>query len=404
MKHDTTRPLEGIRVLDLSRLLPAPAATFLLSAFGADVVKVEDIANGDRARRMPPNAGPDTGLFEQVNRGKRSAAIDLKSSSGRSAFLRLVPHFDVLVEGFRPGTMDRLGLGYETLRRHNVGLVYVAVSGYGQTGPYKDLAGHDLNYLALTGALDALAGGGEPHLPGLAIADMTAALFAVTGTLLALQSRNRSGQGQFVDVALADAAVWQMAFPLAYFGTDGLPPRVGQTVLTGGFAYCNTYPTSDGRAVAVAAGEPRFWARLCTTLGCNDFVGEQHAALPRQVEMRRRFGAVFLTRTADEWGEIFRDSDSCVTPVRDLASLGSDEHFQARGVVQGSWRIGPQPLLRGTPGRVVTRAPVLGEHTHDVLKEAGLSDAELSELARQGAVRVVQTSQSKTREEGGGQS
>ncbi len=395
MTGDTPRPLDGIRVLDLSRLLPGPAATFLLSAFGADVVKVEDIDEGDRARRIPFNAAPETGLFEQVNRGKRSIAINLKSPLGRAAFLTLVPRFDVVVEGARPGTMERLGLGYETLRQHNDRLVYVAVSGYGQTGPYKDLAGHDLNYLALTGGLDALAGGDGPRVPGLAIADMTAALFAVTGTLLALQSRDRTGQGQLVDVALADAAVWHLAFPLALFGVDNRAPRAGQTVLTGGMAYCNTYPTSDGRAVAVAAGEPRFWATLCATLGCADLIGEQFAAPPRQVEMRRQLEAVFRTRTADEWWTMFQDLDACVTPVRDLTSLGTDEHFQARGVVAGRWRIGPQPLLRGTPGRVIDGAPILGQHTREVLKEAGLSDAEVSRLEREGAIRVVDTTQSK---------
>lgn len=394
MTSDTPRPLAGIRILDLSRLLPGPAATFLLSAFGADVVKVEDIDQGDRARRIPFNATPETGLFAQVNRGKRSIAINLKSSLGRAAFLTLVPRFDVVLEGARPGTMERLGLGYETLRQHNHRLVYVAVSGYGQTGVYKDLAGHDLNYLALTGALDALAGGDVPRVPGLAIADMTAALFAVTGTLLALQSRDHTGQGQLVDVALADAAVWHLAFPLALLGVDDKPPAAGETVLTGGMAYCNTYPTSDGRAVAVAAGEPRFWATLCATLGCADLIGEQYAPPPRQVEIRRRLEAIFRTRTADDWWTIFQDLDACVTPIRDLVSLGASEHFQARGVVEGRWRIGPQPLLRGTPGRMGGGAPILGQHTRDVLEEAGLSDAEIVRLEREQAIRCVDTTQS----------
>lgn len=400
MTDGTPPPLAGIRVLDLSRLLPGPAATFLLSAFGADVVKVEDPDQGDRARRIPLNATPETGLFAQVNRGKRSIAINLKSSLGRAAFLTLVPRFDVVVEGSRPGAMERLGLGYETLRQHNDRLVYVAVSGYGQTGPYKDLAGHDLNYLALTGALDALAGGDVPRVPGLAIADMTAALFAVTGTLLALQSRDRMGRGQLVDVALADAAVWHLAFPLALFSVDEKAPRAGETVLTGGMAYCNTYPTSDGRAVAVAAGEPRFWATLCATLGCTDLIGEQYAEPPRQVEIRRRLEAIFRTRTADEWWRIFQDLDACVTPVRDLVSLGAAEHFQTRGVVEGHWRIGPQPLLGGTPGRVSAGAPILGQHTRDVLEESGFSDAEISSLEREQAIRCADTTQSHVGREG----
>lgn len=336
------KPLDGITVLDLTRLLPGAVATQILANFGALVIKVEQPGRGDYARAMP--------IFPLINRGKKSVALDLKDPHGKDAFLRLVDRADVVLEGFRPGVMDRLGLGYEALRERNPRLIYAALTGYGQSGPYAQMAGHDINYLALGGALD------PPALPKVQVADLAGgALPAVIGILLALEARHRTGRGQMVDVAMLDGVAALLAVPLT-----------GSEVLTGRYACYHLYQTRDDRWVAVGALEPQFWANLCRGLGCEEFLRDQFAGAARQAEMIGELSRRFRERDAQDWWTLFREQDACLTPVHTVAEAIEDEHLCGRAMLKTD-QIGVMPKLSNTPGDVAPAVPLLGEHTREIL-------------------------------------
>jgi crotonobetainyl-CoA:carnitine CoA-transferase CaiB-like acyl-CoA transferase len=351
------RPLDGLVVLDLTRLLPGAAATMQLANFGAEVIKIEEPGRGDYARSMPPLMEGEGAVFRMVNRGKQSVALDLKSAAGREAFLQLADTADVVVESFRPGTMQRLGLGYDTLRARNQRLIYVSITGYGQDGPWAKLAGHDINYLALGGALDLIgARGGPPVIPGLQIADLTGAMQAVTGVLLALAARGKTGRGQSIDVSMLDAVTWMLPVALGLHAATGELPARGDTILTGRYACYHVYEAADGRWLAIGALEPKFWQALCGALGCAQFIADQFAEGPRQAEIIVELGRIFRTRTAEEWFERLLPADCCVTPVRSVA-----EAAQHLGLGRGESVVAPR--LSDTPGKLGGPPPRLGEHS-----------------------------------------
>ncbi len=362
------RPLDGILVLDLTRLLPGAVATQLLAGFGAEVVKIEEPGAGDYARSMPPLVEGLGAVFRMVNRGKKSVALNLKNAADRDAFLGLVDRADVLIEGFRPGVMRRLGLGYETLRARNERLIYVALTGYGQDGPYASFAGHDVNYMALAGALDITGvKDGAPVIPGIQIADLAGgSLQAVIGALLALAARQKTGRGQMVDVAMFDGVVSLLPVPLALHAATGRAPTRGDERLTGRYACYNVYQCRDGRWIAVGALEPKFWAALCLGLGREDLVADQYAEGPRQAELIGTLADVFETRQAREWAERFRHTDACVTLLQDIADVTQDPHVRARQmIVDGA--LGVTPKLSETPGQPGGPPPRLGEHNREIL-------------------------------------
>lgn len=306
--------LSGVTVLDLTRLLPGPMATRWLVQMGARVIKVEDRGAGDYMRTMNP------ALFAMVNRGKEFAAFDLKNDGERAEFLRLVDGADALVEGFRPGVMDRLGLGWEALRQRNPRLVYVAITGYGSDGPYRDMAGHDINYLAMAGVLDLIGvAGGAPAIPGVQIADLAGgSMVAVMGLLAALHGRERTGVGSFVDAGMTQGSA--LLLPVAYAAlAAGQMQRRGEEMLSGRYACYNVYRARDGRYVAVGALEAKFWAALCMALGRADLIADQYAEDPRRSEVIGELAAIFAGRDAEEWFERLRGVDACVTPVRTVA-------------------------------------------------------------------------------------
>ena len=339
------RPLDGITVLDLTRLLPGAAATMLLANFGAEVIKIEE-PGGDYARRMPPLVDGEGAVFRATNRGKKSVVLDLKTTDGKATLERLAAQADVLMEGFRPGVMQRLGLDYETLRAVNERLIYVSLTGYGQTGPDAAMAGHDINYIALGGLL-----GITGAIPGAQIADLAGgSLQAVIGILLALTARQKTGRGQFVDVSMLDGVTWLMALPLAVYSATGEIPAPGATTLSGRYACYQTYCAADGRWLAAGALEPKFWAALCGKLGCPEFIPDQFAEGARQAEIIESIRKIFRTRPAAEWLELFRGADVCVTLVRNVAEVAAGG---------GSEVI---PKLSETPGRVGDRPPRLDEH------------------------------------------
>ncbi|MBS1877425.1 MAG: CoA transferase [Acidobacteria bacterium] len=349
------RAVEGLRVLDLTRLLPGAVATEWLADFGADVIKIEQPGVGDYARSLFAS------IFEATNRGKRSVELDLKDASGRAALMALARTADVLIESFRPGVMDRLGVGCAALRAVNPRLIYVALTGYGQDGPRRDEAGHDINYLAQAGVFEMLGA-----VPGVQMADIAGgSMQAVIGVLLALAARERTGVGQFVDVSMTRGVAELLAIPLAELRTGGEGPGLGETVLNGGYACYNVYRCRDGRRLAVGALEPKFWAALCGALGRGDLVERQFAA--DQEGLKAELGAVFLRDDAEAWDRALRGHDGCVTLVRTVGEVAACDWLRLDQ---------PAPRLSATPGRRGGSAPRLGEHTRDVLREAGIIDVE----------------------------
>jgi crotonobetainyl-CoA:carnitine CoA-transferase CaiB-like acyl-CoA transferase len=320
--------LEGIRILDLTRLLPGAVASQWLAEFGAEVIKVEQPSIGDYARESY------LALFEQTNRGKKSVEIDLKKD--REAFLRLAETADVVMEGFRPGVMDRLGLGYDVLKEANPRLIYVALTGYGSDGPHALLAGHDVNYLAMSGVLDAI---GPAVVPHVTIADIAGgSMQAMIGILLAIEARHKTGRGQRVDVSMTDGST--VLLPIVRAG--------GSDLLSGKYACYHVYAAADTSFVAVGALESKFWGNLCREIGCEELIEQQFAA--DQLPVILTVAEIFIMATAEEWFERIGDKDCCVTPVRNVA------HGAA-----------PHPTLSETPGCALAPAPRLGEHNEELL-------------------------------------
>jgi alpha-methylacyl-CoA racemase len=394
-QDDPARPaLHGLRVLDLTRLLPGPYAGHLLAELGADVIKVEEPGLGDGARGAPPFAAGRSIGFEAINAGKRSIALNLKDSAGREAFLRLIDGADILLEGFRPGTLARLGLGYDTLRERNPRLIICAITGYGQQGPYRLRAGHDLNYMGYGGMLALLARpGAAPHAPGLQLADVAGgAMTAVIGVLAALVARGGSGQGQVVDVAMLDGSMALAPRDIAFEAQGAGETEPGTGRLSGALPCYNTFATADDRYVTLAALEPKFWQEFCQRVGRPDL--EPHHYPQDDGERAATIAALtalFRTKTREEWVALLADTDSCVGPVNTLAEAQADPQVQARGVLiaghAGGRRVRSVPLLSGSPPPALDPAPALGEHTVAVLAEAGYVPAEIAALLARGAAR-----------------
>jgi crotonobetainyl-CoA:carnitine CoA-transferase CaiB-like acyl-CoA transferase len=393
-------PLDGLKVLDLSRLLPGGFCSLLLADFGADVIKVEDTAMGDYARWAPPyHDGPDqtarSAFFLALNRGKRSMRVDLKSQGGRDVLTTLARDADVLLESFRPGVLDRLGVGYERLRSVNPGLVYCAITGYGQDGPARDRPGHDLNYLALNGLL-ALSGeaDGPPVQSAGQIADIGGgALMALVGIMSALRERERSGEGQFVDISMFDGSLSWLALVAAGSFANGAAPRRGELALGGGFICYRPYRCSDGY-IALGALEHKFWSAFCRALGRDDLL--DRAFEPPGSDAHRALCEIFITRTRDQWQAFASEHDCCLEPVLELDEALGSELVAARSMVAQLRQPGAaKPIkLLGTPIKLSrtpadpTRAPApaLGEHTDEILRAARFSSRDISALHASGAV------------------
>jgi alpha-methylacyl-CoA racemase len=395
VSRPSSGPLAGVRVLDLSRLLPGPFASLVLADLGAQVDKLEDLAGGDYLRHMPPAVRGEAGakdqsaLFLAINRNKRSATLDLKNPRGRDALLRLVQHYDVLLEQFRPAVMDRLGLSHETLRKANPRLVVCAITGYGQDGPLAHRAGHDINYLARAGVLGFQGpAGGPPAVPGFQLADVGGALWSVIGILAALAARAKTGEGTIVDIAMVEAS---MGFAAASFGLllGGQPPKAGDEALTGAIAPYSTYATKDGRAVALGALEPKFWIAFCGAVGLEPDMTALIAG-PHQTALKEKVAAVFRERTLAEWVALSRDVDCCLEPVLTPDELTSDAHLAARGAffqLPSPWGSLLQLRLPVTDKDGEHRAPpAQGEHTEAILREAGFSAEDIASLAAAGAI------------------
>jgi alpha-methylacyl-CoA racemase len=386
---ESAAPLSGVRTLDLSRLLPGPYATRVLADLGAAVDKIEDPGAGDYLRSTPPLVGGVNATFAFLNRGKRSAVIDLKREEGRGALRAIVPRYDVLIESFRPGVMARLGLGYDDLRALHPGLVYCAITGFGQDGPAAGRAGHDLGYLARAGVL-ASSGpeGGPPHVPGVQMADIAGGgMSAVIGVLAALHARNATGLGRFVDVSMCEGAMALGAFGLTS-ALAGKSHEGGRGPLNGGLAVYATYATHDGRAMALAALEPKFWSAFCGAVGI-ECSYEALALGPHQAAWKAKLTELFATRTQAEWIALSEQVDCCLEPVRASSELIDDPQHVARRVFSHSAQLGGLPLPRA-PGAPSARAesadaPTAGEHTRAILRDGGLAPGAIEALLASGA-------------------
>lgn len=368
------RPLDGIVILDLTRFLPGAVGTMLLLDQGAEVIKIERPGSGDPGRDLEGASW----LFQETNRGKKSVALDLRDERGRALFLELVAGADVVVESFRPRVMARLGLDYERLRERNPRLIYAALSGYGRSGPNADMAGHDINFLAMSGVLDLIVPAqGEPTIPDVQIADIAGGSSQIViGILLALLARGKTGRGTRVDVSLCDGLRDLLTLPRAALRVRGQALARGKELVSGGYACYNVYRAKDGRWLAVGALERRFWANLCAQLGCGELADDQYTPGARQDDLKRRVAAIFLTRTADEWFAALRDKDCCVTPIRTL-----QEALQAE-----------LPAKRETTGGrsgALAPAPLLGEHSMEILARSGATPSQMEALVRDRVVQVT---------------
>jgi crotonobetainyl-CoA:carnitine CoA-transferase CaiB-like acyl-CoA transferase len=393
-------PLEGLTVLDLSRLLPGGFCSLLLADFGADVIKVEDTALGDYVRWAPPyydgaNETARSAPFLSLNRGKRSIRVDLKNDRGKDVLLRLVRDADVLLESFRPGVLDRLGVGYERLRLENPGLIYCAITGYGQNGPFVGRSGHDINYLGLNGLL-GLTGerNGPPVQAGGQIADIGGgALMAAIGILIALRERDRSGEGQFVDCSMFDGALSWLAMVAAEAFATGRAPGRGESQLGGGITCYRPYECADGY-VTLGALEPKFWKAFCRGVGRDDLLNG--AFDPPGSTTHRTVSEIFRTRTRAEWQAFASQHDCCLEPVLDMAEVLESDLVHARemiaslaqpGVDQPVRLLGVPIKLSRTPGDPTrSPGPVLGEHTDEVLRATGYTEEEIAALHEADAV------------------
>ncbi|MGD9536126.1 MAG: CaiB/BaiF CoA transferase family protein [Alphaproteobacteria bacterium] len=388
--------LEGLRVLDLSRFLPGPYLTMTLADHGAEVIKIEEPRGGDPSRAIGAREAGVSVYFRNLNRGKKSLALDLKAAEGRALFLRLAESADVVVETFRPGVADRLGIGYDAVRAVNPRLVYCSISAFGQSGPYRDRPAHDLSVGALAGTVALSQGAdGMPSMPGLPPTDLAAALLGLSAVLIALVGRARTGQGDYIDLAMYDAALSFLAPVAGQALVEGRAPAPGGDRILGGAALYRPYRTKDGKHVTLGGSEPKFLETLLTALGRPDLVeiGRKPAG-PDQAPLHRFLEETFLTRTRDEWTAWFEGRDICFAPVLDMVEAFENPNIEARHMLVphegGGRQLGVAIKYAQEPGRAAPHAPALGEHSEAIAAGLGYDAATIAALKAKGVLGAAQ--------------
>ncbi|MES2394629.1 MAG: CaiB/BaiF CoA-transferase family protein [Bacteroidota bacterium] len=377
------KPLTGVKILDLTRLLPGPMCTLHLADMGADVLKIEELSIGDYARLMPPMQNKNSVFFHAVNRNKRSIAIDLTKEEGRLLFLKLSETADIIVESFRPGVVNKLGIDYETLKKNNPKLIYCSITGYGQSGPYRDKAGHDINYCAYTGVLDRKEE--QPFIPNFQIADVVGgSLNAAMGILAALVQQKMTGEGQYIDVSIMDGILAHATPALAQVdhGEHGF--------LTGALPCYSIYETSDKKFMALGALEFKFWERFCKAIDRADLVIFHMVAEEQAQKVFIEVSTFFESNTQQFWTDKFKDIDCCVSPILTLKESLDNEQVKARNMVQiKNYPEEGEVLQFGLPLKfssfefeIEQSAPELGEHTEAELLKIGCSESEIKELRK----------------------
>jgi len=399
--------LEGVKILDLSRVIPGTFCTMLLGDLGAEVVKIETpgVTEFVGSSRSPEGVeNRKRAAYYAPNRNKKSMTVNLKSEAGREIFYRLSKQADVIIEGFRPGVAKRLAIDYETISKLNPRIVYCSLSGYGQEGPYQAVPGHDINYIAMAGILGLIGpSGGPPVIPLNLVADFAgAALYGALGISVALVARNKTGKGQYVDVAFIDGAVSLMTWFTHDYFFDGSVLKRGESWLHGAYPYYGVYDTKDGKYITIGCIEPHFWENLCRLLGREDYI-PYHFASEHTIrkpedkkwdEIRSFLKQTFLTKTRDEWFELLTHSDipagKAYTPDEVFSDpqvlyrqMVIDVEHPALGKIK---QVGVAPKLSDTPGKVRTLSPLLGEHTDEILQELGYDHEEIESLRREGVI------------------
>jgi crotonobetainyl-CoA:carnitine CoA-transferase CaiB-like acyl-CoA transferase len=379
------RALDGIKVLDLSRLFPGPYCSMILADLGADVLRIED----------PRFAGDGPGM-PTIMRNKRHMTLNLKHEWGRDVFYRLAADADVLLEGFRPGVPERLGIHYAHLQSLNERLVYCSITGYGQDGPYRDMVGHDINYLSFGGVL-GLNGeaGGRPVITPIQVADMAAGgMYAALGILSALLARAKTGKGQYIDISMLDGIIAMLPFPVSILWGMGVSPRRGEMLLSGRYPCYNVYETQDGGYISLGALEPRFWEVLCRKLKREDFIPCQYDDGNKRDEMFSFLKETFKRKSREKWLEELKDLDVCIGKVLSLEETLRDPQVVSRRMVtkiqdpgKGELNLLSSPIkLSAMPPDIRTAPAAFGEHTEEVLRELGYSAAQIDDMKRKGAV------------------
>lgn len=376
--------LSGIRVLDLSRMLPGPYCSMILADHGADVIAIED-------RKFLQ----DGLFFNDLNRNKRHMSLNLKTSKGLEVFFKLAERADVILEGFRPGVVARLGIDYEKVKERNPGIVYCSISGFGQTGAMRNKVGHDVNYLSMAGVLDLVGEKGKtPVIPGVQVADIAGgSMNAAVGILLALFTREKNGIGQYIDISMTDGLLGLLSLPYFFSMKDGKQPQSSDSIVSHRYACYNTYETKDGRYLSIGALEKRFWAKLCVHLQCPEYIEMQYEE-ERKEEAIAHLRKVFLTKDLSEWETELGGVEVCFAPVQRMQDVLQDPFFREREMVhsyqtkEGETRhaFGIPVKMSETPGSIRTTPGEFAEDTRGVLLESGYTEQEINTFFTEGVV------------------
>jgi len=378
------KPLQGIKILDLSRLVPGPYSTRLLCDMGAEVIKVEEPGRGDYIRSLPPYENGVSVAFEMLNRGKKSITLNLETKQGQEILRKLVTKADVFLESFRPGTTKKLGCDFESLQKSNPQIVYCSLTGFGQTGPYKDLPGHDINVVALSGFLSL--NGSEPTVPSLQVGDLAGGMLAALTITTALFARQRTKQAQYIDASILDVMLSWLTIPLA-LQLGGYPRMLG-----GDSPFYRLYRTRDSKLIALGAIESKFWEGVCKLLERPDLLPDQYSPEPRRSEVIKAIESAFLAKTADEWFRTMSDHDLPCTPILSLEETLRDPQARSRQMIVDKDAAGSRKFSYvGNPCKIsgvgqveLTPSPKLGEHSAEILREVGYSDATIRSFLEEG--------------------
>ncbi len=397
-KKTSSGPLAGIRVLDLTRLYPGPLGTMMLADMGAEVIKIEDMNSPDYMRTYPPYIKSESAGFLAVNRSKRSFVLNLKVKKGVDIFWKLVKTVDIVIEQFRPGVLDEMGLGYKTARRFKKNIIYISLTGYGQNGPYALHAGHDINYIGYSGILatTGLAKTG-PVIPGAQIADVAGGTYmAVIACLSALLARNKSGKGQKVDVSMLDAILPLMTLQIAHYHAAGITPGRGEAALSGGLACYGVYQCADSKYIALGILEEKFWKAFCKMMERPEWLARQFAIGEEADKLRMEIATLFKIKSRDEWIAAARKYDACLTPVLEIEEIEKDPQIKIRnmiieqthpvcGKIKG---VGVPLKFSVTPAKICAPAPALGKDTAKIMKEIGFARQEIENLKKAGVIFI----------------
>ncbi len=380
------KPLKGVRILDLSRLLPGPYCTQLLGDMGAEVIKVEEPGRGDYLRALPPYVNGVGLAFEMLNRGKKSITLNLETKQGQEILYKLATKADVVLESYRPGTMGRMGCDFESIRAANPRIIYCSLTGFGQTGPYKDLPGHDINFIALSGFL-SLNGKTEPVVPGIQVGDLAGGMLAALMITTALFARQQRNEAQYIDASMLDALLSWLTIPLAlHLGADQA------RLLAGTLPFYRLYRARDSKLIAVAAIEPQFWEGLCKLINRPDLVPDQYSPEPRRTQVAEAIESAIATKTSEEWFRTMLEQNLPCTPILTLDEVIKDPHARERRMIlenpeqSGVTYVGTPCKFSGSDPAELSPSPKLGEHASQLLKTVGYSDSEIQSFIRAGVI------------------